>query len=86
MAQPILIHDATIVTADGAGSIHYDAALLVQDHRIAAIGPSAELLARYPGAERVDGRGRGVFPGFAAAYQLIGRMARLSYDELGGRA
>jgi len=25
-------------------------------------------------------------PGFAAAYQLIGRMARLSYDELGGRA
>jgi beta-lactamase class A len=27
-----------------------------------------------------DGR-----PGFAAAYHLIGRMARLSYDELGGR-
>ena len=24
-------------------------------------------------------------PGFAAAYRLIGRMARLSYDELGGR-
>ena len=24
-------------------------------------------------------------PGFAAAYQLIGRMARLSYDALGGR-
>jgi beta-lactamase class A len=24
-------------------------------------------------------------PGFAAAYQLIGRMARVSYDELGGR-
>ncbi|HKQ66507.1 MAG TPA: serine hydrolase [Methylomirabilota bacterium] len=25
-------------------------------------------------------------PGFAAAYQLIGRMARLAYDGLGGRA
>jgi len=25
-------------------------------------------------------------PGFAAAYRLIGRMARLSYDELGGLA
>jgi beta-lactamase class A len=24
-------------------------------------------------------------PGFAAAYQLIGRIAKLSYDELGGR-
>ena len=24
-------------------------------------------------------------PGFAAAYRLIGRMARMSYDELGGR-
>jgi hypothetical protein len=25
-------------------------------------------------------------PGFAAAYQLIGRLARLAYDGLGGRA
>ena len=83
MAQPILIHDATIVTADGAGSIHYDAALLVQDHRIAAIGPSAELLARYPGAERVDGRGRGVFPGFANTHTHLARvLARGIYEDL----
>ena len=83
MAQPILIHDATIVTADGAGSIHYDAALLVQDHHIAAIGPSAELLARYPGAERVDGRGRGVFPGFANTHTHLARvLARGIYEDL----
>src|SRR5947209_3855444 len=78
MAQQILIHDATIVTADQAGSIHYDAALLVQDRRIAAICPSAEILARYPGAERVDGRGRGVFPGRANA--SIGQLGPFTAD------
>jgi predicted amidohydrolase YtcJ len=32
-----LIHDATIVTADQAGSILYGAALAVRDGRIAAL-------------------------------------------------
>jgi len=58
MAASTLIHDTTIVTADEAGSILYDAALVVRDGRIAALGPTTELLARYPDAERVDGRGR----------------------------
>ena len=65
MDTPTLIHNATIVTGDDAGSIHHDAALVVQGCRIAAIGPTAELLARYPEAERVDGRARAVLPGFA---------------------
>lgn len=53
MSAPAVIHDATIVTADDAGAIHYDAALVVQDRRIAAIGPAAEVLARHPEADRV---------------------------------
>jgi len=60
-----LIHNATIVTGDEAGSVHHDAALVVQGRRIAAIGPTAEPLARYPEAGRVDGRARAVLPGFA---------------------
>jgi hypothetical protein len=38
MAPIQLIHDTTIVTADDAGSILYDAALAVRDGRIAALG------------------------------------------------
>jgi len=56
VSPPTVIHDTTIVTADDAGTIHRDAALVVDAGRIAAIGPSAELLARHPEAERVDGR------------------------------
>jgi 5-methylthioadenosine/S-adenosylhomocysteine deaminase len=83
MAQPIVIHGTTIVTADRAGTIHYDAALVVQDRRIAAIGPSATILARAPGAERVDGRGHAVFPGFANTHTHLARvLARGIYEDL----
>jgi hypothetical protein len=58
MAATQLIHDATIVTADDVGSILYGAALAVREGRIAALGPTPEMLAKYPDAERVDGRGR----------------------------
>jgi len=80
---PAVIHNTTIVTADEAGSIHYDGALVVHDRRIAAIGPTAELLARYPDAERVDGRGRALLPGFANTHTHFPRtLARGIYEDL----
>ena len=83
MAEATLIHDATIVTADEAGAIHYDAALAVQDRRIAAIGPTADLMARYPAAARVDGRGRAILPGFANTHTHLARvLARGIYEDL----
>jgi 5-methylthioadenosine/S-adenosylhomocysteine deaminase len=69
-----VIHDATIVTADEAGTIHYDAAVAVAGDRIAAIGPTAEVLARHPDAERVNGRGRAVFPGLANTHTHLSRV------------
>ena len=78
-----LIHDTTIVTADERGSILYDAAIAVRDGRIAALGPSSELAARYPDAERVYGRGRAVFPGFANTHTHLSRvLARGIYEDL----
>jgi 5-methylthioadenosine/S-adenosylhomocysteine deaminase len=78
-----LIHNTTIVTADQAGSILYDAALLVRDGRIAALGPSAELMAKHPDAERVDGRGRAIFPGLANTHTHLSRvLARGIYEDL----
>jgi len=54
MASPVVIHDTTIVTGNDAGTILYDAALAVEGRRIIALGPSAEVLARYASATRVD--------------------------------
>jgi 5-methylthioadenosine/S-adenosylhomocysteine deaminase len=83
MAATQLIHDATIVTADNAGSILYGAALAVRDGRIAALGPTHEILAKHPDAERVDGRGRAVFPGFANTHTHLSRvLARGIYEDL----
>jgi 5-methylthioadenosine/S-adenosylhomocysteine deaminase len=73
-APATVIHDATIVTADEAGTIHYDAAVAVADGRITALGPSAEVLARHPDAERVSGRGRAILPGLANAHTHFSRV------------
>jgi len=83
MAPAQLIYDTTIVTADEARSILYDAALAVRDGRIAALGPSAQLRAQFPDAERIDGRGRAVFPGFANTHTHLSRvLARGIYEDL----
>jgi 5-methylthioadenosine/S-adenosylhomocysteine deaminase len=65
MRTQTLIQDTTVVTVDETESIHHGAGLVVEGDRIAAIGRTAELAARYPAAERIDGRGRAVLPGFA---------------------
>jgi 5-methylthioadenosine/S-adenosylhomocysteine deaminase len=78
-----VIHDTTIVTADDAGALHYGAALAVDGGRIAALGPTPELLARFPDAERVDGRRRAVLPGFANTHTHLSRvLARGIYEDL----
>ena len=63
MPAETVIANTTIVSCDPQRAVHYDAALAVRDGRIAAVGPSAEVESRFPDAERVDGRGRAVFPG-----------------------
>jgi 5-methylthioadenosine/S-adenosylhomocysteine deaminase len=78
-----LIHDTTLVTGDDAGAVHYGGAVAVEGGRIAALGPTAELLARYPGAERIDGRGRAVLPGLANTHTHLSRvLARGIYEDL----
>jgi 5-methylthioadenosine/S-adenosylhomocysteine deaminase len=63
--------------------MQYDAAIVVKADRIAAIGPTAELLARYPAAERIDGRGKAVMPGFAHTHtHLALTLARGVYEDL----
>ena len=54
-----------------------------ENGRISALGPSAELLARRPDAERVDARGCAIFPGFANTHTHLPRvLARGIYEDL----
>ena len=83
MSRTTIIHDTTVVTVNDRETIEHDAAVVVGDARIVAVGDSAALLARYPDAERVDGRGRAVFPGFANTHTHLPRvLARGIYEDL----
>jgi 5-methylthioadenosine/S-adenosylhomocysteine deaminase len=78
-----IIHSTTVATADAACSVYYNAAIAIDGDRIAAIGPAAELLARYPAAERIDGRGKAVMPGFANVHtHFVLTLARGIYEDL----
>lgn len=79
----LVIHDTTIVTGDDADTVHHDAAIAIEADRIAAIGPSAEIIQRFANAERIDGRGRVVFPGFANIHTHLGMtLARGLFEDL----
>jgi 5-methylthioadenosine/S-adenosylhomocysteine deaminase len=82
-ALTTVIHNAAIVTVDDRDTVHYDGAIAIEGDRIAAIGSSADLLARYPAAERLDGRGKMVMPGFANVHtHLTVTLARGVFEDL----
>jgi imidazolonepropionase len=54
-------------TADPA-AVRADVTLLVENGRVAAVGPEAELVAQHPHAERVDCRGGVLTPGFVDSH------------------
>jgi 5-methylthioadenosine/S-adenosylhomocysteine deaminase len=78
-----VIHDAVIVTADDRDTVHYGAAIAIEGRKIAEIGPSADMLARHPTAEKIDGRGKMVMPGFANTHtHLTMTLARGVFEDL----
>jgi 5-methylthioadenosine/S-adenosylhomocysteine deaminase len=78
-----IVHGAAVATVGPDGAVQTDAAVVIDGDRIAAVGPSAELLARYPEAERIDGRGRLILPGFANTHtHLPLTLARGIYEDL----
>jgi len=78
-----VIHDTVIVTADDRDTVHYGAAIAIEGAKIAEIGPSADVLARHPAAEKIDGRGKMVMPGFANTHtHLTMTLARCVFEDL----
>jgi 5-methylthioadenosine/S-adenosylhomocysteine deaminase len=83
MARQTIIHDTTVVTGDESGCVLHGAAIVVDGERIAAVGPTAQMLAQYPEAERVGAAGRAVMPGFANTHtHLRMTLARGIYEDL----
>jgi 5-methylthioadenosine/S-adenosylhomocysteine deaminase len=81
--RTIVIHNVVVVTVDDSDAVHYDAALAIDGDRIAAIGANEEVLARYPAAERIDGSGKMVMPGFANVHtHLTMTLARGVFEDL----
>jgi 5-methylthioadenosine/S-adenosylhomocysteine deaminase len=79
----IVIHNAVIATVDDQDRVHYGAAIAIEGDRITAIGPSAEVLARYPQAELIDGSTKMVMPGFANVHtHLTMTLARGVFEDL----
>jgi 5-methylthioadenosine/S-adenosylhomocysteine deaminase len=77
-----IITDTTLVTVDATNSVHYAAGIAIADGRIAAIGPSREILDRFPHASRVHGRGKVVMPGLANTHaHLYLTIARGLFED-----
>jgi 5-methylthioadenosine/S-adenosylhomocysteine deaminase len=77
-----VIHHATILTGDRDPFIHFASAIAIDHNLIAAIGPSDEIMARFPNAEAVDGRGKLVMPGFANCHtHLVRILARGIFED-----
>jgi 5-methylthioadenosine/S-adenosylhomocysteine deaminase len=79
----IVIHDAVVATVDDQDTVLYGGAVAIDGTMIAAVGPSAEILARYPEADKVNGHGKMVMPGFANTHtHLTMTMARGVFEDL----
>src|SRR5271154_5732661 len=56
----VFTHTTVFVTAD---QVHDDVGLAIRGGKIAAMGPSDDILRQYPGADVYDGRGKAILPG-----------------------
>jgi 5-methylthioadenosine/S-adenosylhomocysteine deaminase len=60
----LLIAGGTVVTMDASRAILEDGAIVVRSDTIVAVGPSAELEAKYAATQTIDAKGKLVLPGF----------------------
>jgi cytosine/adenosine deaminase-related metal-dependent hydrolase len=78
-----IIANTTVATVDDDDRVLADAAIAIEGGRIAALGPTAEVLPRFPGAEVIDGRRHMVMPGFANTHTHFSlTIARGIYEDL----
>jgi 5-methylthioadenosine/S-adenosylhomocysteine deaminase len=76
-----VIHHTAIVTGNRDSSVHFDAAIAIENDLIAAVGPTDEVLARFPSAESINGRGKLIMPGFANCHTHFVRILARGISE-----
>ncbi len=60
----IVIKNGVLLVMDDAWTLYDDGMVVIEDDKIAAIGPTSDLAPKYPQADRViDARGKAVMPG-----------------------
>jgi putative selenium metabolism protein SsnA len=73
----MLITHGRIATFGHNPQVIEDGAIFIADDQISAVGPTAELSARYPEAEQLDARGQLILPGSICAHtHFYGAFAR----------
>ncbi|MGE0724084.1 MAG: amidohydrolase family protein [Alphaproteobacteria bacterium] len=83
----LLLTDATVVTCDDARTILSDAAVAIRGDRIAAVGPTAELVRASPSLARRSLRGKAILPGLINGHTHTAlTILRGSVEDLGGDA
>jgi 5-methylthioadenosine/S-adenosylhomocysteine deaminase len=60
----LIISGGTVVTMDGARTIYQDGSVVVRGDSILAVGPDADMQAKYRASQTIDARGHLVLPGF----------------------
>jgi 5-methylthioadenosine/S-adenosylhomocysteine deaminase len=60
----LLVSGGIVVSMDGTRAIFQDGSVVIKGDAIVAVGPRAEIEARYQSAQTLDARGRLVLPGF----------------------
>ncbi len=89
MVDLVVIH-GYVVTMDEERRVYADGAIAISGRDIVAVGPTAEILARYEPIRTIDARGGVVHPGFVECHTHVTyHLARgafgdtISYAELG---
>jgi 5-methylthioadenosine/S-adenosylhomocysteine deaminase len=79
--RPVVFSHTTVITVD---AVHDDVALAVQADKIAAIGPTDEVVKAFANAEVYDGRGKALLPGLINCHaHLAATLARGFNEDFG---
>ena len=74
----VVFSHTTVVNVD---AVQNDVALAVEGDKIAAIGPTDEILKRYPRAQVYDGRGKALFPGLVNCHAHLAATIARGFNE-----
>jgi 5-methylthioadenosine/S-adenosylhomocysteine deaminase len=76
--RPVVFSHTTVVNVD---AVQNDVALAVVADRIAAIGPSDQILKTYAKAEVIDGRGKAIVPGLINCHAHLAATLQRGFNE-----